>query len=449
MNSEKAKTLAPLLMGLGRRVRQHIEEQIAKGLLQPERIRVFRYSFTRFEYGENGLGNYREEIQEIEKEEWGRAWLRGVESTTESDEWRALADEFDNTQPLWSFVVCLASKRLNRGELTDTDLEAIRDDFLAESQGQPIHYQLDVHISGLSVMTDPLSMRLGDGSVRLRPTRPEDIAVDRPVSMGQGFLENFDAVAVYDTTAISVGQAQKKIEWLLALFRLATSGSVQNSSYTIDSNSCRFPGMPVRLVCGMMGGKHRVGRVNGANQDRFIATCERVGKELPSDIAEEERSKVDPLAVALHRFSDALFTRGVVERRIASAVMGVESLYMSDKDVIGYKLAMRLAKSLGYLGFEPMKVKKTVGDAYTIRSKYVHGDSLSGSEMKKMSDRYSGLDSLLSDCLTYLRSALIFALLGVKGKEQRIALIDESLIDDSKAAELRRALDAIRDIAGP
>ncbi|MDB5313171.1 MAG: hypothetical protein JWO38_7373 [Gemmataceae bacterium] len=43
----------------------------------------------------------------------------------------------------------------------------------------------------------------------------------------------------------------------------------------------------------------------------------------------------------------------------------------------------------------------------------------------------------------------MIALLGVQGKERRIALIDEALIDDSKVAELRAALEPIRDIAGP
>jgi hypothetical protein len=450
MNEEKVERLTQHLTELGNWVRNHIDEQISKGLLKQEQVLVYRCNVTKFEYSQNGLGNHEESGQEVEREDWDqRSVLKILNSAKGTEAWKMLAAEFGAEHPVWSFVTRLTSIKLERGDLPEPMLEGITNDVLRECQGQAIGYDLELHISGLAILTEPFKIHLPDGIVYLRPIVRGDIEVERPLARPMGFPEHFDAVAVYDTTAVGISQAQKKVNWLLSLLRLAACGSVQNTSYAIDSNSCLSIASSGKFQAAVLGGKHRVGVVKEANRAQFVATCERVGEVLPSDIADEERTKVDPLAVAFHRFSDALFSRGVVERRIASAVMGIESMFMSDKDVIGYKLAMRLAKLLGYLGYEPLRVKKAVSDAYTIRSKFVHGDNLGTKEVTKLSNQYSGLDQLLSHCLTYLRSLLIVTLLAVKEKDKRIALTDEALIDDSKSSELRNALDPIKDIAGP
>src|SRR5439155_13391771 len=49
--------------------------------------------------------------------------------------------------------------------------------------------------------------------------------------------ENFDAIAVLDTTAKRPTEVQQKNLWLMALFQLAAPGSITTTSYTIESSA--------------------------------------------------------------------------------------------------------------------------------------------------------------------------------------------------------------------
>jgi len=99
---------------------------------------------------------------------------------------------------------------------------------------------------------------------------------------------------------------------------------------------------------------------------------------MPTTFFEFGITKIDHLTVAYNRYTDALSQNGVLERRIANAVMGLEALFLksSEDQELVYRLRIRISKLLSLLGYDPYEVKKIVSDVCTIRSRFVHGGIL-------------------------------------------------------------------------
>jgi hypothetical protein len=447
MTAEEADRVAPVLTALGIRVAEFVSQTIADGTMTPRQMTVRRREVSHFEYGEGGVGNVSWSEEEVIKTFVGD-WIRVVgDQARKFDEW-VRARELGVPEHCLSMLAHhVMMKRLDTGTITAEHLAILRDDALRELRGEPIRFDTVVNLSGLVIQCDPVEFALPDCRVTLRRTEANDLEDEEvvPNSLGM-FPDTFDAVAAFHTKAKSPSEAQHRVSWLEALCRIATCGSVQHAGYTIESNSCGMPGGHFRG--GLTGAKHRTGRITAENRDLLRTCFERLGRVLPAAIAEEQQTKVDPLAIAYHRFSDALFARGVDEQRIASAVMGLESLFMGDKDVIGYKLGLRAAKVLGYLGYDPHVVKRTVSEAYAVRSKFVHGDRLETRDMDRLVKKHGSLDRLLGECLGYLRSSIILSLLVLTGKTNRIEVIDKAMIDDSESADLKEMIQGIRDVSG-
>ena len=99
--------------------------------------------------------------------------------------------------------------------------------------------------------------------------------------------------------------------------------------------------------------------------------------ELPSSVYVGTQKEPDELSIAYDRYNDSLETH-ILEKRISSAVMGLEALYLSpsERQELTFKLSMRVGKLLSQIGYSAEKVRKELTHAYDIRSTYVHGKTL-------------------------------------------------------------------------
>jgi len=143
-----------------------------------------------------------------------------------------------------------------------------------------------------------------------------------------------------------------------------------------------------------------------------------------------------PLSIALTRYSNSLLEPVDTERKIMTAMMGLESLYSmpSDKGEIGYRISLRIARLFSFLGFDSSEVRKNVEKSYFVRSSVAHG-------LRADEKKIGKLDDLSKALLEYLRlSLIVFTLVGATQKNRFVASIDNSLVDVAISVELKNQI---------
>ncbi|RKR83315.1 hypothetical protein BDD43_3520 [Mucilaginibacter gracilis] len=156
--------------------------------------------------------------------------------------------------------------------------------------------------------------------------------------------------------------------------------------------------------------------------------------------------KVDYLSTAFDRYNEALTENVPIERRIANAMMGIEALLSNDTQELSFKMQTRTSKILGILGFEPLLVRSHLSKAYSIRSKFAHGGYLTDGDKSKFIQEFTSIDSYGVIIINYVRMVLVTSIAIGLNKNTLISLVDDSFIDDTKAAELKSKLENVKEL---
>jgi hypothetical protein len=136
------------------------------------------------------------------------------------------------------------------------------------------------------------------------------------------------------------------------------------------------------------------------------------------------------------------------ERRIADAVMGLESLWLrnTEDQELGYRLRYRLAAYAAAMKSDGSNTKAAINLAYSVRSSFVHGSPVSADTRKKIETKYSNLDTLLIHVLEHLRISIVtFALIDLN-KDNFLSLVDGSFYQTSQRKLLTEKLRTVRRI---
>lgn len=159
--------------------------------------------------------------------------------------------------------------------------------------------------------------------------------------------------------------------------------------------------------------------------ESFIQFVNHMEHKLDFDRGKKEHWSI---SVSIERYKSALLESVDVDRRLMTAVMGLESLFTFEGDVgeNAYKLGMRVAKLLGTIGFDAEKIRGLVQNAYKYRNKVVHGSHIAKSLKENITE-------MLPDILNYLRISLIIFLINMDTeKNKMVGLLDEACISDDK-----------------
>jgi len=159
----------------------------------------------------------------------------------------------------------------------------------------------------------------------------------------------------------------------------------------------------------------------------------------------------DSTNIAYRHYCDALLQDGLVERRIANAIMGLEALFLKphgEVQELSFRLKKRVSKVLGCLNFDALETERVIQDAYACRNRFAHGGRLSHGERRKLEAEYQSLTTLLTTTLEYLRSSIVASLSVPREKEALIDLVDDSLIDGKSSNELNSAMSRARNVLG-
>lgn len=152
------------------------------------------------------------------------------------------------------------------------------------------------------------------------------------------------------------------------------------------------------------------------------------------------------LQISADRYNDALRTSDLFERKIASAVMSIESLILKpgEKSELLYRVSMRCAVIGDLLGLDSREIRRTAGRAYDIRSKFVHGGIASSKEVQKL-DREFGDHGIFEDrVITLNRFLLLVATFSRIEKEDLVNAIDDAMIFPASRNDLRKRFQRVR-----
>lgn len=181
---------------------------------------------------------------------------------------------------------------------------------------------------------------------------------------------------------------------------------------------------------------------------------------IPEGFFEFSTPENDYLTIAFNRYNDSLFNMGIQER-ISVTVMGLEALFFKtdEKLELKYKLCIRISKILGLMGYDAIKINKTINEAYNIRSDFVHGGPL---EISRKVDRFNAIGILeknetikdfIKIMIEILRICILINVLLRNGKaytkgkrnpmkEHFIDCIDSALIDNGTEKKLKTLLES-------
>lgn len=138
------------------------------------------------------------------------------------------------------------------------------------------------------------------------------------------------------------------------------------------------------------------------------------------------------------------------QSQIAFLISALEALYL-DKNItesMTRKLGQRVATVLKFFGYKSLDTYKDIKRGYTIRSNYYHSNIVKlEKEIKKWQNPRKKIETISEQFFQFVRiSILVFLELDKIQKSQKeefLALIDESLLDEGKAIELKNKIDVL------
>jgi hypothetical protein len=268
----------------------------------------------------------------------------------------------------------------------------------------------------------------------LRKPKKEDFEIEIPMYSFYNHTHFPDPTAFLElsiqTTTPTV--VQEEVKKTITILRLFKPGSVKHTTYRIHSDA----------ISRIFGGTFGAGDTFPALETYHIKDdevnnlkkfYERISPILPPIFYRWDVDREDHISIAYNRYSDAMLQSGIIERRIANAIMGLEALYFKpegEQQELIYRLGIRVAKVLGYFSFDPLQIRRTLKDAYRIRSIFSHGGHLGGKEKGKFTKKYNGdINNLLKIILDFLRISIIISITIQLKKDKFIDIIDNALID--------------------
>jgi hypothetical protein len=439
----------------------------AAGTLKPGTATVSRHTTTEISYSPKlGMTSRAGKHCIVTRELWGGAAgqiAKALEKEPEAAE--LLAKTLEETPERAELSRGVQSFRLRRnlgrlieatlkGEpLSEAEAEEWRKGFLdGPKRPRTFESHPELQVVGLVVQDEPFSLQLGNYKLTFRRPAAADFCYEETVGFraepASSFVDAFVKVegeCESDDFEKNEKELNAIAEWANGIMRLAIPSGVAITAAIYRDTE--FGGLPASMyTTDEPGHKNPPARVGLANVARFTKLCEMLSNRFGRELAQVEQTRVNHLAIAFHRYMNGLSDVGLVESRIAEAVMGIESLFMTDKDVINFKLSIRLPKLLGFVGVNPVEAKALIADGYTIRSKYVHGDALKPKELRKVVEPHGGMEEMLGKLLLYLRNALVLCLFALPEKTKRVSLIDHALIDPAKHDELCKAIEPYREL---
>ncbi len=440
-------------------IKNEIEDSLSSGLIQPEEEKYFRWKIDKdkFQYTEKGAVVPSARGEYTTKKSWFRASNKIEDSIKESDEYSFVLGllnkiprrKYKIVRGLESFIQKLIYGYLDDSKFSKADLDILITNFLKDIKGEPLKCGAEVGLDGIVILPEKIQFKIGDVNIILRQTRIDDLEKEVPAYgfMMQQHLKTPSAILSIEFLARQANEIQIKVEQAITILRLFKVGSVKDISYCMYSDSITDIMASATVTAGESLIAWEKSKIEDEDTQKLKIFWQTMTKNLPTSFYEFGKVKLDPITIAYKRYCDALLQNGVLERRIANAVMGLESLFLKgeERGELVYRLSIRIAKIFSLLEYDS-KVKEVVKDAYEIRSLFVHGGHLSDGKKRTLNKKHGNIRSFLLLLLNYLRISIIITIFIKMNKKGFLDLIDNALVDKDQDVQLNNLLNTARNV---
>jgi len=449
--------LSEVLKRLALTIKRTIDDGIYKGTIKPDEEVFFRWKIDKFQYTDKGVTEESGRTEYITKPSWFRTTFRLTELIKKSDEYsyalEHLTTIFDKgnvlPQALEYFIRKLIHEHLHNPKFEESDIDALIKIFLKDLCEEPVKYGAKVELEGIVLrpeMVEPIH------GITLRQTKIEDLEGEFPVYsfIHPPFLHTPSAILDIEFLGRRANEIRRRVEQSIAILKLFKVGSVKWIRYRMYSDSITDVMAHATFTSGRTETALETYLVTEDDVPKLKKFWQTMSDVLPRSLFEPGMIKTDPVTIAYNRYNDSLFQNGVLERRIANTVMGLEALFLKSGEVheLAYRLSFRISRLLSLLGLDPHEVRKIVKDAYSVRNIFAHGGHLSYKEKKRIESKYKNVMNFLRLLLEYLRISIIIVMLSDKEKDELIDLIDDSFVDEKQEDLLKSVIRRAKDVIG-
>lgn len=352
---------------------------------------------------------------------------------------------------LISTIMSLLAKKSN------LNIDSYTKTFIKELNDEPVNYGSIVELDGIILATDNI-INITD-LISIRKPKVEDLEQEFHSPSISGIPKNPSAILNIEFLAKSPEELQIYQNKVVVLLKLFKVGSVKDIRSTEHSDSILNP-LASGITSSAPAAIFETYLLSDKDETKLSEFWNKFFNLIPEGFVEFSPPENDYLSIAFNRYNDSLFNMGIQER-ISVTVMGLEALFLKTDErlELKYKLCIRISKLLGLMGYDAIKINKTINEAYNIRSNFVHGGHL---EILSKVDRFKSIgilekDDTIKDFIKKLIEILrICILLNVllrngkadtKGKhnhmkEQFIDCIDNALIDNETEMKLKTLLES-------
>jgi len=341
-----------------------------------------------------------------------------------------------------NLVYTLAPKIIGGDLRTEEEILSEVDSFLDATLSTPAQCAAKVELTGMFLKNPQVQLP----RVLLRQTRRDDLEKEVSIFSRGTEAVGFPYPGIIGEVSFfgSPNEIHEVVPKLVTMLRLFAVASVNYSVYwySLGSKSTliHYPGThsvpPLTAL------------IHAEDEPRLKKFWSLLDPALPHYLSERVPSgTVDYLLVAYERYCAAILRRDSFEERVANAVMGLEALFLEEKQEVAYRCRLRAARALSYLLENPQEVFERLGYAYDARNSFAHGDRLSVKRQRKLTAKFPDREVVFQSAASYLRKALVASILGPSKKASLIELLDRALVDPahdtSTSAFFERAADVV------
>lgn len=416
---------------------------LQKKTLSPEPYRCVRWKVTDFEYSDAGITRLSQQDEKFLKPMWHYAVLEVQNEVKKSRVYKEVLKKISESYDLRKrqidrflekLVSIIAFDILEKEVEDPSQLDAYVVRFLKDLNKENQESRATVGLLGIIMRPEVLEL---DENTTLKKTAPSDL--EREAMVEEAYMQlppTPTAIMYIKVLARGPNKLQREIHKAIAVLKLFKVGSVRYTQYRMSSES----------ITDITSGTITSGR--GPGPEKYLITdheveslktfWSRLRNIVLPDSVYRSPERVDHISIAYQRYTDALDV-GVLEKRMASAIMGLEALYLhpGERQELSYRLRLRAAKLLSLSGYDSREVYSNLADAYDIRSTYVHGGVLNQKQKTKLKKRHENLVRFLRQILDYLRTSIVVFIVSRQDKKPLIDLIDGTFVDPAKNRELR------------
>lgn len=431
-------------------VKSKVDESLKKGEIKKVEINqdYFKWKIDKFEYSmDSGLasgatGQYLTKTQTICSHNLDTALSNSSEFKSFVDRLKEIYHTQDVQFKLQSFLRFIIQDYLDDKQVK----QELIDLFIKELNDEPTRVKATIRLQGVTVEGQPIKLF---NSCTLRRITPADVEEEIPVhipffNISNQIHNHVTAILEIEKDVLNAVDIQKEVEKAILTLRLFKVGGVTNISYSLSAKTI------TRFIGGTLssGQNLTIPRETLKVYTKDADKIKQFWKEFNalnhgSLLGMSQSTELENIQFAYQRYCDSLFSVGLFEQQVASAIIGLESLYLNDSEELSRFLRLRISKFLGLAGLNPQHIQSVLKDAYDVRSYFVHGNKIDYKKRRKIQNKYKTENDFLKEVLEYLRLSIIILLSMHRQKDELIDLIDDSFIDRKKEGELESQLKGI------